>query len=154
MIARSCVCLCLYSAILMVTGCGKTTEPMHPVNGIVRFSDGKLLREGTVEFEIMGRDKPMTARGDIGPDGAFRLGTFTLDDGAVAGQHRVVVISDQAIGNGAERPGMLAQQSLHPKYRDFRTSRLVFDVKEGTNNIVIEVDYASVNTDGEATPKP
>ena len=131
---------------MLCVGCGNKDEKTFPVHGIVRFPDGKLLREGSVEFEIIGRENPMTATGRIGPDGGYTLGTFTLSDGAVAGKHRVVVISDRAIGNGAERPGMLPEPVLHPKYRVFSTSGLQFEVKEKSNEIAIDVEYASAKS--------
>lgn len=152
MLGRILACTILFSFNFLIVGCGTDKEETYPVRGIVRFPDGKLMREGTVEFEIMGRKEPMTATGDIGPDGSYQLGTFTLDDGAVAGQHRVVVISDHMIGNGAERPGMIPKQVLDPKYRDFRTSRLVFEVKEGNNDIAIDVQYAPVEPVEEPAP--
>ncbi len=82
------------------------------MRGIVRFPDGKVLREGSVEFEIIGRKKPVTATGVIGPDGSFVLGTYEVDDGALVGKHRVVVIADYVIGNGAERPGLIPEPTL------------------------------------------
>ncbi len=63
---------------------------------------------------------------------------------ALAGKHRVVVIDDYVIGNGAERPGLIPEPTLHPRYREYRRSGLVFEVKPETNNFVIEVEYAQV----------
>ncbi len=128
-------------------GCSSARRDTFPVRGIVRFPDGQLLRDGTVEFEIMGRETPITATGSIGPDGSFVLGTFEVDDGALAGEHRVVVIADYVIGNGAERPGLIPEAKLHPKYRSFRTSGLVLEVQPQSNNLVIEVEYAPSSLD-------
>jgi hypothetical protein len=124
-------------------GCSDSGAKTYPVRGIVRFPDGKVLRDGSVEFEIVGRDPPVTATGSIGPDGSFVLGTYQADDGALVGKHRVVVIADYVIGNGPERPGLIPESMLHEKYRSFKTSGLVREVKPETNNIVIEVEYAS-----------
>jgi hypothetical protein len=119
---------------------------------MVRFPDGEVLRDGSVEFEIMDRETPVTARGMIGPDGTFVLGTFQLDDGALAGKHRVVVIADHVIGSGAERPGLIPEAKLHSRFRSFSTSKLVHEVKPESNSIVIDVEYAS--TDEENVEKP
>lgn len=124
-------------------GCGLAKETTYPVQGVVRFPDGKVLRGGWIEFESSGRDNPVTARGVVGPDGSFVLGTFTENDGAVPGEHRVIVMSNYQIGTGAERPGMIPQETLHPRFGDFGTSRLTETVKEGDNTLLIEVDYKS-----------
>ena len=128
--------------IFLAAGCSGSSQTTHPVRGLVRFPDGKVLREGTVEFENNTGSNPITATGEIRPDGSFVLGTFAIDDGAVEGKHRAVVISDIEIGTGAERPGMIPKALLDQKYRDFSTSGLAFDVKPGTNSFIIEVSYA------------
>ena len=128
--------------IVCVTGCFNSNPTTYPVRGIVRFPDGKLLREGTVEFELITQKNSVTATGEIMGDGSFSLGTFAMDDGALPGKHRAVVISDVEIGTGVERPELLKPSVLHQKYREFRTAGLRFEVKEEVNNIVIEVEYA------------
>ena len=129
-------------AVMASGGCSDPDVVTYPVRGIVRFTDGKLLREGTVEFETLRREKPITATGEIGPDGSFVLGTYESDDGAVVGKHRAVVIADYEIGTGYERPWLIPEAPLHPKYRDFRSSGLMFEVKPEDNDIIIEVEYA------------
>ncbi len=130
--------------LAFVAGCSGGSSKTSPVSGIVRFPDGKLLREGTIEFELASEENAATATGEIGPDGSFVLGTFAVDDGAIPGTHRVAVISDVVIGNGAERPGMIAITKLDPKFRDFGTSGLQFVVQNEPNNFVVEVTYAPV----------
>lgn len=129
-------------AVACCIGCSDPGQRTYAVRGIVRFPDGEVLRDGSVEFEIIGREKPVTATGVIGPDGSFVLGTYELDDGALPGKHRVVVIADYVIGSGAERPGLIPEPTVHARYRDYRSSGLVHEVKPGTNNIVIEVERA------------
>lgn len=130
------------SLLVQLVGCGDSAEKTYPVRGVVRFPDGQLLRSGVVEFEISDQPKPSTATGEIGPDGSFVLGTFAIDDGAMAGTHRAAVISDHPIGNGAERPGMIPPPKLHPKFREFRTSGLTFEVVSADNEFLIDVEYA------------
>ncbi len=134
-------CVLAAACCLLSTGCSDQ-QKTYPVRGIVRFPDGKLLQEGTIEFSTGSDGKALTARGQIAPDGSYTLGTFTLDDGAVEGVHRAVVISDYEIGNGVERPDMVERSRLHPKHRDFRTSGLEYTVKPTANEILIEVEYA------------
>lgn len=128
--------------VAAMAGCSDSEVETYPVQGIVRFTDGQLLREGTVEFEIIRREKPITATGEIAPDGSFVLGTYGPGDGVVPGKHRAVVIADYDIGTGYERPWLIPPPKLHSKYRQFRTSGLIFEVKRERNEIVIEVEYA------------
>ncbi len=130
------------TALVALTGCSDPERATYPVHGIVRFTDGQLLRGGSVEFEIKGRKKSVTATGDIHPDGSFVLGTFELTDGALVGKHRAVVIADQGQGDGHERPWLIPKVKLHPKYREYRTSGLEFEVKPQSNSFVIDVEYA------------
>lgn len=122
-------------------GCGGPPKT-YLVHGTVVFPDGKPLARGTVEFEAMGQTRPITASGEIAKDGTFQLGTFAANDGAIAGEHRVAVISDYEIGTGVERPGELPPLQLDPKFRSFKTSGLKFTIKPRMNNILVEVDYA------------
>lgn len=123
--------------------CGCSDQPeTYLVHGMVVYPDGKPLTRGTVEFETKFEKSPITASGEVAKDGTFQLGTFEKSDGAIAGQHRVAVIADFQIGTGAERPGRLPPLQLHPRYREFATSGVEFDVKPQNNNILIEVDYA------------
>lgn len=136
-----------------LTGCGGGDLTTYPVRGVVRYTDGKVLRGGSIEFELTGVEKPVLARGAIGPDGTFVLGTREFDDGAIQGTYRVVVIADYSIGNGAERPGMIPESELHPKYRRFRTSGLTETVQPEENTFVIEVEYANADSD-DTTSEP
>lgn len=137
----------------MLLGCdGQRNPATYPVQGVVRFEDGTLLRDGTVEFESTSAENPPTARGKIGPDGMFRLGTFDRDDGALPGEHRVIVLSYHTIGGGAERPGLIPEVKLATKYSNYRTSDLRQIVEEGGNNVVIEVQSAeAMESDKEAS---
>ena len=109
---------------------------------MVVYPDGKPLTEGTVEFETHHLKKPITASGEINEDGTFQIGTFEANDGAIAGTHRVAVIANFEIGTGVERPGLLPPPMLDPRFSDFKTSTLEFEIKPSPNNILVEVDYA------------
>ena len=122
----------------IASGCSEQPKT-YLVHGMVVFPDGKPLTKGTVEFEVTASSKPITATGAIGLDGTFELGTYAAKDGAIVGQHRVVVIADHMIGTGEERPEALPPPVLDPKYHDYKTSGLTFTVKPEVNNILIEV---------------
>lgn len=138
---------CLGCSWLLGIAVGCSGQPTtYLVHGTVVFPDGQPLTRGTVEFEAMNQSKPITASAEIAKDGSFQLGTFAVNDGAIAGEHRVAVISDYEIGTGVERPGELPPPQLDPKFRSFKTSGLKFIVKPKTNNILIEVRYAPTAT--------
>lgn len=126
--------------LLTATGCTPEGEKMFPVSGLVRFPDGTVLRDGSVEFEIIGREPPITATGLIAADGSFTLGTRTLSDGALAGKHRVAIIADHPIGTGAERPGLIPESKLPARYGNFDNSGLVLEVRPENNQIIIDVE--------------
>lgn len=139
--------------VALATGCNQRPAT-YLVHGMVVYPDGKPLTKGTVEFEAMNQSKPITATAEISSDGSFQLGTFEAKDGAIAGAHRVAVISDFVIGTGVERPDEIPPPRLHPRYRDFKTSGLEFKIKPQTNNILVEVDYAPVkNADSKGESK-
>lgn len=143
------------SAFLFASGCSKPNGmTTYPVRGIVRFPDNKVVRNGSVEFESIGLKPPITARGTINPDGSFELGTYTRDDGAVAGKHRVIVVSQFVIGNGVERPGLIPTNKLHSKYSQYRTSGLEITIKPEDNTVFVDVDYADSAKEQMANGKP
>lgn len=130
----------VWGALFGFVGCTPPEEKTFPVSGLVRFPDDSVLTNGSVEFEIVGRDPPITATGLIAADGTFTLGTKTLSDGAFAGKHRVAIIADYQISTGAERPGLIPESKLPEKYATFDRSGLVLEVLPENNQIIIDVE--------------
>jgi len=61
-----------------------------PVSGQLRYADGRPIANAWVVFHP--KDPPGNeASAPTGPDGAFRLGTFAKEDGAVPGRYVVTV---------------------------------------------------------------
>ena len=139
--------------LFVLAGCSEQPET-YLVHGMVVYPDGKPLSQGTVEFETTREEIPITASAEIESDGTFQLGTFAAKDGAVAGRHRVAVIADFEIGTGAERPGVIPPPVLDPRYREFHTSGLEFEIKPQKNNIMVEVDYAPPPADSNGATEP
>ncbi len=148
MVGRIGIRLLIVVPTLFLGGCSDGPET-YPVRGLVQFTDGKLLQQGVVEFSTGSDFDSVTARGRIAPDGSFTLGTYDVDDGAVPGSHRVVVISDHVIGNGTERPGLIEQSRVHPKHRLYRTSELEFTVEAKENEFIVQVEYAPLEEEDE-----
>jgi len=130
-------------ALLVATiGCSNGNPKTYEVTGFVRFPDGRPLTSGTIEFQSMDHELQIGATSEIDENGEFELGTFEVDDGAIEGRHRVVVVSSHEIGTGAERPGLIEPSKLHPRFSDFNTSGLEYEVKPGKNEFTIPVEYA------------
>jgi hypothetical protein len=86
--------LLFWSAIpLLVVGCGSGKIGTYPVTGTVNL-DGKPAEGAIVIFcptegsEQFKRERPF---GKTGPDGKFELTTFVANDGAPAGDYKVMI---------------------------------------------------------------
>lgn len=85
-----CRCLPIMLVLLIaVAGCGPN-RGVVPVTGIAKLEDGTPLARGIVFLTGNGTDG---ARGQIQPDGTFRLGTFTPTDGAKPGAYTAYVLN-------------------------------------------------------------
>ncbi len=128
-------------AALALTGCGDSRLKTVPVTGRVVFPDGSPARTGTIELES--RDFPITASGQINPDGSFVLGTYESNDGAVPGFHQVIVVQ-MVINDGTINHTMDHGKMVDPKYSTYGMSGLNVMVDPKTeNHLVIEVTSAS-----------
>ena len=122
---------------LAITGCNSDQLPTYPTTGKVQFEDGVPVRFGSIEF--YNRQHELTARGKIDRNGNYELGTFEAGDGAVAGEHKVVII--QAIMPTPflmpQNPGDPSPQNhgrhVNKDYATYATSTLQCTVKEGNN---------------------
>lgn len=124
------------AALVLLLGAAGCGPKLYPVRGTVTLADGKPVTEGMVVFERKGEDRPVTARGEIQPDGSYRLGTHAPGDGAPPGPYRVLV-APKYDANAVDRPP--APPPFDPRYADFRTSGLEFEVKAGSNDFPITV---------------
>lgn len=123
--------------ISLLIGCGEERVPTYPVSGTVTFDDGSPVRTGTVEFASV--DQNLTATGRIGDDGSFILGTFTSDDGACAGNHRVIVVQ-MIINDGTVNHTRDHGQPVDPMYASYGFSPLTATVAaQQTNTLQLTV---------------
>lgn len=104
--------------LLMLFGCGVRS---YPVNGTVKFADGKPLDGGTVVFEKIDEDvkKRKSVPAEIGTDGRFALE-------APAGDYRVLLAPATPASGGPE--GSARTWVFEQKYGSFDTSGLTFTV--------------------------
>ena len=121
---------------LAMTGCSSGQLPTYPTTGKVQFEDGSPVRFGSIEF--YNRQHEVTARGTIDRDGNYALGTFEAGDGAVAGEHKVVIIQTlMPTPLVQQQPGEPSHQHhgrhVHKDYTAYSTSTLECVVEEGNN---------------------
>ena len=83
-------CRLLPIALLAAVGCGDGRPPLYPVSGTVAFTTGDPVRNATIE--LIPESPGPSPRARVDADGNFILGTYTSDDGAHAGDYRVVVV--------------------------------------------------------------
>lgn len=113
-------------AVLATAGCGGADDGQYstttvPVRGTVTYQ-GRPLTGGTVLFEPEGLGRE--AHGPIQPDGTFELSSYTQNDGAVVGSHRVAITD-------------IADPSFPVKYRNSGSSGLTVEVVEGQTDYPI-----------------
>ena len=128
------------SATVIAVGCGERRPATYPVEGRLRFEDGRPVPFGTVEFRSA--EAGITARGTIDSQGRFRLGTFAEGDGAIAAEHQAIVVQNvspavwqQAGTHAAARHSSHGDHSTHDtaivprRYADYATSDLSANVR-------------------------
>ena len=120
-----------FICIPLISGCGASQVPTYPVSGTVVSDDGSPVRTGTVELES--RDHKLTATGTIREDGSFVLGTYSNDDGACVGEHRVIV-AQMIINDGTVQHTKDHGKPVDPMYASYNTSPLTATVKEQADN--------------------
>jgi hypothetical protein len=87
-------------------------------------------------ISLESKEKPVGARGLIRDDGTFELETFGDRDGAVVGEH--VVVITPPVPENTELPR--AKSILHPRYEDPKTSDLRLTVERKHNQVSLPVE--------------
>ncbi|MFM9966543.1 MAG: carboxypeptidase regulatory-like domain-containing protein [Planctomycetaceae bacterium] len=129
----------LLSGLLLLAGCGSRGPRTYPVSGEIVFEDGVALQSGLIEFTAV--EPEISSSGRIGPDGSFRLTTINDGDGAVAGEHRAIVITSSGDGLVTHSHDAKTMRRPAKKFANYKTSGLRFTVKPGEKNhfqVVIE----------------
>ncbi len=128
--------------MFLCAGCGDGRPPLFPVHGQVVFSSGEPVREATIEF--VPADASPSPRGKTDAEGRFTLGTYESEDGAPAGEYRVLVLhalppraAESVRKLGEEHADHGAQIPLVSlKYASPKTSELTCTVKPLSDNEV------------------
>jgi hypothetical protein len=123
-------------------GCDSGGMQTYPAGGTVSFTDGTPLSAGNVSFRALDVKGNPSAKGEIQPDGSFKLSTVETEDGAVLGKHQAIV---SAPAPRPPRGGGWAAPPVGPKidarFSSYDTSGLEFTVTDdaGENQFKIEV---------------
>jgi hypothetical protein len=147
--------LASFVAILAVIGCGDSSglEKRYPVSGNVTYK-GQPVPKGNVFFVPVDSTKGRSAGGEISEDGSYTLTTAEEGDGALPGEYKVSVISQdidmsavlKEAGGGAGRQSETfrkatkqAKDLVPKKYGDPETSGLRKTVETRSNTINLEL---------------
>jgi hypothetical protein len=121
----ACLACCL-------AGCG---TPYYPVTGRISLNDGSPLTKGLVIFERIEDGPPLTARGEVQPDGRFALSTDQPGDGVPVGRYKVVINPLDS----SDAPDEQKSLPFDVKLLNIKTSELEFDVRPEPNVIDIKL---------------
>jgi len=114
-----------------IAGCGPTLTATFPVAGKVVDAQGAPIEQASVAFFTSQAGKRVRAEGVVGEGGRFALSTFRPGDGAVAGQHQVVIVPLPT----ADGPRQAAR-SIPAKYENPETSGLTVEIEPRPGNEV------------------
>ncbi|QDT93506.1 hypothetical protein [Gimesia algae] len=129
--------LLLSLGMLLCFGCGQPDDrlPTARVTGTVAF-DGKPLTSGNIMFFPVSGGKH--AVGMIGDDGAFHLSTYESGDGAIPGEHKVVIQVSHGSPDGTAVPQKTPR--IPVKYSQRNTTTLIAEITaEGENQLNLNV---------------
>ncbi len=135
---RWCSCLCL---LAVLAGCNPPKErpklTVHPVSGTVLCA-GKPAQRAEVTLRPLAPLNEPTGRsvvpvGIVQPDGSFRIGTYTDDDGAPAGEYAITIVWPLVTVEGGEEN--IGADQLRGAYRDPTKPVAKITVAAGENKI-------------------
>ena len=121
-------------------GCNSGQLPTYPVQGIVQFEDGSRPMFGDIEF--FNEANKINARGKINRDGTFTVTTYTENDGAVAGTHKIIIMQitgDYLTAKISDQIQHDHGDLIHSRYNDYRTSGLECTVSSRENNFELTI---------------
>lgn len=93
---------------------------------------------GLVVFSPVDPTNHVGARAYVQLDGSFELSTEREGDGSLQGRYKVLV-RGPSLGGGEDNPNRNVSL-IDPRFTQFETSGLSFEVKEGKNEYTITVD--------------
>lgn len=151
-------CFLLASLAGLAAGCGRSGSlEVHSVKGVVKYNGKPMVGGGSILFLPTEGGSGKEASGIIAEDGTFQLSTYGSNDGAPAGEYKVVIRQttvkepDGGSDNG-KKPVAEAGQTV-PKadqipliYADARQTPLRQTVKAGGQEITIDLKPQAAQT--------
>lgn len=125
----------IFILLLMIaaSGCSRNV----PLGGKVTFSDdGSPLAMGFVCFET----DSFMARGMIGPDGTYRLGSLSERDGLPPGKYHVYIIGALKEIGVSKDSSKIFESLIDEKLTDVQTTDLSCEVTASTKKFDIQVE--------------
>ncbi len=135
----------LATLTLCLAGCSGETErlPVHPAHGTLTIS-GEPAPKAMVVLRAAGAPDPkrkeLTPHGEVGADGKFRIGTYTSDDGAPAGNYFITITWPQSLKDPLTGDDVVEDRLLG-RFDTPEKTGIKVTIKEGENKldpIVIE----------------
>ncbi len=122
----------------LAIGCGGAGDAvpklsLNPVKGKVVLDDGKPLTAGRVV--LVSPTTGISPNGKIGPDGSFVLSSGEQGEGAPAGDYKVKIEPEFALGASSAKPKAGGKLPFAGIYVDEDTSGLKVTVKDGDNSL-------------------
>lgn len=128
--------VCVAAALALVSGCfgGNAYPKTAPIKGVLTYQ-GKPLADANVSF-IPSGGRP--ASGTTNANGEFELTTFAQGDGAIPGEHHVLV--QKFTQPNSDQLYAEVKPAIPQKYSELKTSPLRENVpKEGRLDLRIEL---------------
>lgn len=117
-------------------GCGDGRGVRLPVSGQV-LVDGKPLKHGSITFMpiVQGEEKSRPGGSSLDSEGRFKVTSFTLHDGLLAGDYEVFVLAVEPINETSQR------WHAPSKYSNAKTSGLKLSVTEETDSANFDLSW-------------
>lgn len=126
-------------SIAMFAGCGsKTTYPIVPVSGVVKYDDGSLIPAYRIQLKFISQQPPLDKKTHPRPglgevnvdDGTFVVSTYEFEDGIIEGKHKVTARSyDEKNLPSGEIPMIYASPDSSPLEVDANESPFSLVIK-------------------------
>jgi hypothetical protein len=124
--------------VLVLSGC---STGIYPVEGKVVWKDGTPATELKGAHVVFNHpEKSIGARGYVQEDGSFRLTTNRPNDGALAGEYRVLIVEIARKTLGGPDASAIAPGAMDSRFSDPSTTDLRATVKPGTNRVTLTVE--------------
>ncbi len=149
-IIKSVLVLAATTGFAFVTGCGVGSDPNRLPTAPVTVTltlDGKPLADAAISF--IQPQNPVPAAGRTDADGVAKMMTYKTDDGAILGEHNVMIIKTEISGKAAasqdspdydpNAPAQKVKNLIPEKYNNPGTSGFKAHVQKGDNKFPFEL---------------